>query len=194
MAGLTSPLPLELPRLLVATDGRAPISADLGRGVLLRDLDLATLVGAAEAADVSHGPALIVVDLDSVEGLEPDPAAVRFVIRRLGINAVMSRRAAAAARAAELGALGLLRIFAFDSTGLGRSLQGLPEHAGIGAVISPGPVLAHMSDAETARLPRPVFAYGLIDTPQLAQAALARADSVVVSADCEARIAASLGI
>ena len=131
-----------LPRLLIAAAGLEPpgLAAGSSVGVLLRDLDLVALVGAAEA-----GRELLAVDLDSVEGLDSDLAAVVFVVRRLGIGIVMTRRPALAAGAAELGALGLLHVFAFDSTGLGRSLEGHPRGRGVGTVVSPGPALGHLS-------------------------------------------------
>ena len=193
MAEPADHLGLSLPRLFVATDGRGPIVAPAAKhGLLVRDLDLATLLGVAEAADVTAGGPLLAVDLDSVEGLNPDAAGVRFVVRRLGIQVVVSRRLAAAARATELGALGMLRIFAFDSTGLARSLEGQPPHAQIGSVVSPGPVVGHISADDLARLPRPVVAYGLIASPELALALLRRVEAVVLSPECAAELPASL--
>jgi glycerol-3-phosphate responsive antiterminator len=176
-----------LPRVLVASNGRdLPGSPGPDTGILLRDLDLETL------ADVAGmGLPRIAVDMDSVAGLNTDASAVRFVTRRLGIGIVMSRRPAVATRVAELGGLALLRIFAFDSTGLGRSLDGHPHHAGIGTVISPGPVLAHLSAEDIDHLPRPLVAYGLVDTPARVLALLRRADAVVVSAGCAMELAAA---
>jgi glycerol-3-phosphate responsive antiterminator len=178
---------VSLPRVLVASNGRdLPGSPGPDTGVLLRDLDLETL------ADVAGmGMPRMAVDMDSVGGLNADASAVRFVTRRLGIGIVMSRRPAVVARVAELGCLALLRIFAFDSTGLGRSLDGHPRHEGIGTVISPGPVLAHLSAEDLDRLPRPLVAYGLVDTPARALALLRQADAVVISAECAMDLAAA---
>src|SRR5512146_3036330 len=92
------PLGPRLPRVLVATDGREqPVPAP-GIGLLLRDLDLGTLVAVADSLAAASS---LVVDLDSVEGLSTDGSAAAFVIRELGIDAVMTRRPAVAARAAE---------------------------------------------------------------------------------------------
>lgn len=170
-----------LPRVFVASDGREPVAlpASVEHGVLLRDLDLVTLVGAAEA-----GPGPIALDLDSVDGLNADGAAVRFVTRHLGIEIVMTRRAPLAALVAEAGGVGLVHAFAFDSTGLGRTLEGHPRQRRVGTVISPGPVLTHLSAADLARLPRPILAYGLIDTAERARRLLTIADSVAIGADC----------
>lgn len=178
-----------MPAVLVASDGRdVPGHAEGSLGILLRDLDLATLVGVAATARP-----MLAVDLDSVEGLSADAAGVAFVVRRLGIAIVMTRRPQLAARIAELGGLGLVRIFAFDSTGLGRSLDSHPSIERVGTVISPGPVLGHLTPADRARLPRPIVAYGLIDTPEQALELLGHADSVVVRPSCAAAIVAAGG-
>ena len=171
---------LSLPRLLVATDGREPLDLPegLSNATFLRDLDVATLAAIAGSARPPLG-----LDIDSVNGLNPDAAAVRFVMEELGIRVVLTRRPAIAARVAEAGGLALVHLFAFDSTGLSRSLDAHPGIAGAGTVISPGPVLAHLGEADVARLPRPVVAYGLIGTVELARTLLVRADALLFRAE-----------
>jgi glycerol-3-phosphate responsive antiterminator len=168
-----------LPRVLVATDGTTQVDLPpaLSSALLLRDLDLPTLVSVA----MSARPPLA-VDVDSVQGLNADAAAIRFVCDELGIGVVLTRRPAVAAAVAERGGLGLLHVFAFDSTGLERSLEAHPRRAGVGTMISPGAVLAHLLPGDLVRLPRPLVAYGLISTPELAVRLLTRADGVVVNA------------
>lgn len=170
-----------LPQVFVASSG--PVLLDgvghLEMGILIRDVDLATLAVMAEA-----GPGDLAVDLDSVEGLNADDAGLRFVAGRLGIRIVVTRRASLAAQAAEAGCLGLVHVFAFDSTGLNRALESHSRRDGVGTVISPGPVLAHLTADDLARLPRPIVADGLIDAPDRARRLLEIADSVVVGAEC----------
>lgn len=172
--------PVPLPRILVASDGKTPLDLDeaLARAVLLRDLDLATLVQVAEAACPP-----LALDIDSVEGLNADAAGARFVVVELRIAVVLTRRPAIASRVAEFGGLGLLRVLAFDSTGLERSIEGHASLPGVGTAISPGPVLAHLSMENIARLPRPVVAYGLIPTAEIARSLLRLADSVLLAPD-----------
>ena len=176
---------IRLPRLFVAGGGRdagsAPEPPDAG--LLLRDLDLPALIRSADGSR-----RVLAVDLDSVEGLNPDGSAVRFVTRQLGIEIVATRRPSVAADVVEQGGLALLRILAFDSTGLNRALDGQQHPPGIGSLVSPGPVVAHLSPVDLARLPRPLVAYGLIDTPARVRQLLAHADSVVVRPECAARI------
>jgi glycerol-3-phosphate responsive antiterminator len=178
-----------LPTVFVVGSGRDPLAGagDLEFGILLRDLDLMTLVVVAEA-----GPERIAVDLESVDGLRADDAAARFVVERLGIRIVMTRRPALAALVAETGGLGLVHVFAFDSTGLGRALESHPARPRVGTVISPGPVLSHLTAADLERLPRPLIADGLIDAPDRARRLLTVADSVVVSPDCALGLAAGM--
>ncbi len=174
---MTEPGQIRLPVVYVASDGRhdwEPPSA-LEAGLLLRDTDLPALIHQASQA----GPPLA-VDIDTVSGLDADQVAVAFVVQRLGIEVVLTRRPQLAAGAAALGGLGLLQVLAFDSTGLLHALVAHPRQARVGTAISPGLVLAHLLPEELSRLPRPILAYGLIHTPDAARSILARADSVVV--------------
>lgn len=166
-----------LPRVLVAEDGRHPVDLPPGldAGVLLRDTDLPIVVARCATATVP-----LALDIDAVRGLGTDEAAVAFVITRLGIEIVLTRRPATATAAAELGGLALLHVLAFDSTGLRRSLDGHPRRMGIGSVVSPGLVLSHMTPTELERIPRPILGYGLISEPADVAACLRLADGVVL--------------
>jgi glycerol-3-phosphate responsive antiterminator len=176
--------------VLVASDGHEVVVPPTGleTGVLLRDLDLMALVAAAGTASTT-----LAVDLDSVEGLNADVAAARFLAVELGVDVVITRRPAVASRVAALGRTALLHVFAFDSTGLARSLEGHPREPGIGTVLSPGPVLDHLPPAEVERLPRPLVAYGFVETAGQAWALLRCADSVVVRPGCALEMARSPG-
>ncbi len=173
-----------LPRVLVAVDGRglAELPPALAGAAFLRDLDLPSLVAVAH-----RGP--LAVDLDSVDGLAADAAAVRFVVVELGIQVVASRRPAVAEEVARRGGLGLVHVFAFDSTGVARALDGHPKVAGTGSLVSPGLVVAHMTADELTALPRPIVAYGLVEDAAVARRLLDEVDAVVVAPS----VAASLG-
>jgi glycerol-3-phosphate responsive antiterminator len=178
-----------LPPILVSSSGREPLvwAGAPEAGTLLRDLDLMTLVAVAEA-----GPEDIAVDLDTVDGLNADDAGARFVTERLGIRIVMTRRPALAALVGEAGCLGLVHVYAFDSTGLKKALEGHPTRSGVGTVISPGPVLAHLTADDLAHLPRPIVAYGLIDVPSRARQLLTIANSVVVGPELVSGLAGGI--
>jgi glycerol-3-phosphate responsive antiterminator len=178
-----------LPSILVASDGHHPVHAppDLDAGVLVRDTDLATLVHRA-ASDCPPQA----VDIDSVAGLGSDDYAVDFVTGRLAIPIVLTRRPQLAARVAARGNIGLLHVFAYDSTGLHRSLEGHPRSEGVGSVVTPGLVILHLREDELSAIPRPILAYGLIDEVEDARACLAVADAIVVRPGLAAKLAAEL--
>lgn len=175
---MVSPLAARLPRVLVASAGvdTADLPAPLSGAVFARDLDLVTLISLA----ASPRPP-IAVDIDAIQGLNPDAAAVRFVLDELAIRVVATHRPAIAAAVADRGGLALLHVFAFDSTGLARVLEARPHAAVVGTLVSPGPVLAHLLPADLERLPRPIVAYGLVATEALARTLLLRADAVILS-------------
>jgi glycerol-3-phosphate responsive antiterminator len=178
-----------LPSILVASDGHHAVHAPPGvdAGVLVRDTDLATLVHRA-GSDCPPDA----VDIDSVAGLGNDDYAVDFVTGRLAIPIVLTRRPQLAARAAERGHIGLLHVFAYDSTGIARSLEGHPRSHGVGSVVTPGLVILHLREDELAEIPKPILTYGLIDTVEDARACLAVADAIVVRPVLAAKLVAAL--
>jgi glycerol-3-phosphate responsive antiterminator len=180
---------LRLPSILIASDGHHAVHAppDVDCGVLVRDTDLSTLVHRA-ASDCAPQA----VDIDSIAGLGADDYAVDFVTGRLGIPIILTRRPQLAARAAERGQVGLLHVFAYDSTGLHRSLEGHPRTDGVGSVVTPGLVILHLREDELAAIPRPILAYGLIDDVEDARACLRIADAIVVRPGLAAKLAAEL--
>ena len=178
-----------LPSILVASDGHHAVHAPPGvdAGILVRDTDLATLVHRAGSDCPPQA-----VDIDSVAGLGIDDYAIDFITGRLAIPIVLTRRPQLAARAAGRGQIGLLHVFAYDSTGLGRSLEGHPRCEGVGSVVTPGLVILHLRDDELAAIPRPILAYGLIDTVEDARACLATVDAIVVRPALAAKVGAKL--
>jgi glycerol-3-phosphate responsive antiterminator len=177
-----------LPGVLIATDGHHAdhLPGSLDAGILIRDTDLA-----AFAHLVSGDCPPAAVDIDSIAGLGTDEDALRFVTGRLGVRIVLTRRPQVAARVAELGHVGLVHVFAYDSTGMTRSLEGHPRSKRVGSVLSPGLVIAHLRPDELARIPRPVVAYGLIDDVDDARTCAALADAIVVRPAVAAKLAAA---
>lgn len=173
----------------MASDGRHAVHAprEIDAGVLVRDTDLPTLihrVGSDCPPDA--------LDFDSVAGLGGDDAALEFVMSRLGIRIVLTRRPQLAMSVAEHGNLGLVHLYGYDSTGMTRSLESHPRTERVGSVLSPGLVIAHLRPDELDILPRPLLAYGLIDDLDGAQACLALADAIVVRPPLAAKLAAML--
>lgn len=163
-----------LPRVLLAARARPTAAPRSGEGLLLHDLGLGDLIWVAAGAAEP-----LAVDLDSVEGLEPDEAALRFLSERLGVAIVITKRPALARHALELGCVSLLRIYCLDSTGLERALEAHPGEP-VGTAISPGLMVRHLPPAQLRLLPRPLLAWGLLRTDREVKAALAAgADTAV---------------
>ena len=177
-----------LPRVLVADDGEP--GDGLGgfpMGIFQRDLDLVALISRATAVEVPWA-----VDADSIRGLHPDGAAAAFLVERLGARAVVSRRPAVVRAASAMGAIGLLAVHAFDSTGLRRIAASGPLPPGVGTLLSPGLVLPHLRTDELAMLPRPLVGHGLIVRPADALACLEQADAIVLRRDAARFLVMSL--
>ena len=178
----------DLPRVLVADDGTPHQRVDgIPTGVFLRDLDVEGLITRAATLEVPWA-----VDLDTIRGLKADEAAATFAVERLGARALVSRRPAVARTATALGAIGLVAVHAFDSTGLRRIAEAGPTPDGAGAILSPGLVLPRLHADELASLPRPLVAHGLIVHPADAVACLERADAIVVRPDAARYLGMSL--
>jgi glycerol-3-phosphate responsive antiterminator len=158
-------------------------------GAFLRDLDLTAFITRAMSLEVPWA-----VDLDTIRGLRADESATAFAVRRLGAKAVVSRRRTVVRAATRMGAVGLLAVQAFDSTGLRRIAEAEPEPDSPlgGAILSPGLVIPHLRADELAILPRPLVGHGLIVRPSDALACLERADAIVVRRDAARFLGMSL--
>jgi glycerol-3-phosphate responsive antiterminator len=165
-----------LPRVLLSGHDHAGQASPAGAGLLVHDVNLVELVRIS-----AHTVLPLAVDLDTVEGLAADETAVEFLRRRLGVAIVITKRAHLAARAPELGCLGLLHVHCLDSTGLERAMNTHPG-APVGTAVSPGLILTDLTHVQRRQLPRPLLAYGLLrGTEELDAALAAGADGVVVS-------------
>ena len=178
-----------LPRILVARDGSSPwrSPAGLDAGPLLRDTTLDLLAAGAESLDRAT------VDIDSVEGLNTDDAGCEFLVRVLGIRSVVTRRPGTAIRLAHLGVQALYHVHAVDSTAFESAVSKHPGLPGIGTVISPGLVALHFSEQQIERLPRPLVAWGFVNTADDTLKCLRGCDAIVVGDEAAERLA-GLGI
>jgi glycerol-3-phosphate responsive antiterminator len=165
-----------LPPVLLPVRDRLTRAPRADEGLLFHDLALTDLIRLSSAVELPQA-----VDLDSVEGMAADAAALAFLVGRLGIRIIVSRRPALIRRAAELGCVPLLHVHCLDSTGLERALQGHPGRP-VGTALSPGLILAHLPAWQRQTLPQPVLAYGLLRRPEEVAAAVeAGAAAVVLS-------------
>lgn len=154
---------------------------DLGyRQVLLERGSLLAMLGALAAA-ARQGIAIF-VNLDAVEGLAPDSAALAFLATDLGFSGVVSVKPHALRDASRFRLRTVQRIHAIDSTGLETGLNSIVSPAPYAIAISPAVALPLVMNAVRAETDVPVWGTGFVTTADEANAILAAGASVVSSA------------
>src|SRR5437763_11044039 len=110
---------------------------DLGyRQVLLERGSLLSIVG--PLAGAARQGVAIFVNLDAVEGLAPDSAALAFLATDLGFSGVLSVKPHLLQEASRFRLRTIQRIHALDSTGLETGLNSVGRPAPYAIAIAPG--------------------------------------------------------
>jgi glycerol uptake operon antiterminator len=155
---------------------------DLGyRQVLLERGSLLAMLGPLVAA-ARQGIAIF-VNLDAVEGLAPDAAALAFL--DLGFSGVVSVKSHALRDASRFRLRTVQRIHAIDSTGLETSLSSIVSPAPYAIAIAPAVALPQVMPAIRAVTAVPVWGTGFIGSAEQAKQILATGAAVVSSARVE---------
>jgi glycerol uptake operon antiterminator len=129
--------------------------------VMLNSADLASLSGMVE--DARSAGLLCMVHTEMVPGLANDAAAVSY-LRAIGVQGIMSTRAATVAAAQNAGLIAVQRIFCTDRRAVERSLTTI-EHVRPDLVeVSPAVALGAL-DAGTRKRFSPMLACGLVTEP-----------------------------
>jgi glycerol uptake operon antiterminator len=148
--------------------------------VLLRHCNLFELAGLLERAR-QHKLATY-VNIDSIDGIHPDSAGLRYLAQRLCITGVVSNHPRVLAIGKGFGLETIQRIFALDSTGLEAALESVDPPCIDLLDISPALVVPYIMAQFRALLPKPFIASGLIQTTEQVSTLLrAGARSVVVA-------------
>ncbi len=157
---------------------------DLGyRQLLVERGSLLTMVGPLAAA-ARQGVAIF-VNLDGVEGLAADSAALAFLATDLGFSGVVSVKPHLLRDASHFRLRTIQRIHALDSTGLETGLNSIGLPAPYAIAIAPAVAIAQVMPAVRASTKAPVWGTGFITTADQAAAILAAGASVVSSAQPE---------
>lgn len=157
---------------------------DLGyRQVLLERGSLLASLGPLAAA-ARQGIAIF-VNLDGVEGIAPDSAALAFLATDLGFSGVMSVRPHLLADASRFRLRTVQRIHAIDSTGLETGLGSIVAPGPYALAIAPGVALPLVIGAIRAVSAAPVWGTGYITSVEQADAVLAAGANVVSCARLE---------
>lgn len=157
---------------------------DLGyRQLLVERGSLLTMVGPLAAA-ARQGVAIF-VNLDGVEGLAADSAALAFLATDLGFSGVVSVKPHLLRDASRFRLRTIQRIHALDSTGLETGLNSIGLPAPYAIAIAPAVAIPQVMPAVRESTNAPVWGTGFITTADQAAAILAAGASVVSSAQPE---------
>jgi glycerol-3-phosphate responsive antiterminator len=154
---------------------------DLGyRQVLLERGNLLALVGPLAAA-AKQGIAIF-VNLDAVEGLANDSAALAFLATDLRFSGVVSVKPHALKDAGRFRLRTIQRIHAIDSTGLETGLKSIISPPPYAIAVAPAVALPVVMPAIRAVTNAPVWGTGFVVSPDQAEEILTAGASVVTSA------------
>jgi len=103
---------------------------------------------------------LIVLNIDSCEGLSQDKGAIEF-LAEIGISVLLSTRVSTIQKAAQCGLLTMQKVFVTDRSTWPRSLKAISQSAPNLVQIMPSPMLGYLSTEDKRRLP-PIVASGFI--------------------------------
>src|SRR5712692_12067245 len=153
---------------------------DIGyRQLLLERGSLLAMVGPLAAA-ARQGVAIF-VNLDAVEGLAADSAALAFLATDLGFSGVLSVKPHLLRDAGRFRLRTIQRIHALDSTGLETGLRTLASPAPQALAIAPALAIPHVVATVRAVTSVPLWGTGYVTTSEQAQRILAAGAEVVSS-------------
>jgi len=155
---------------------------DLGyRQLLVERGSLLAMLG--PLADAAHHGVAIFVNLDAVEGLAADSAALAFLATDLGFSGVLSVKPHLLRDASRFRLRTVQRIHAIDSTGLETGLNSLGLPAPYAIAIAPAVAIPQVMPTIRESTTVPVWGTGFITTTDQAAAVLAAGADVVSSAE-----------
>ena len=155
---------------------------DLGyRQLLVERGSLLAMVGPLAAA-ARQGVAIF-VNLDAVEGLAADSAALAFVATDLGFSGVLSVKPHILKDASHFRLRTIQRIHALDSTGLETGLNSVGRPPPYAIAIAPAVAIPEVMPIIRESTNVPVWGTGFITTSEQAAAVLAAGADVVASAE-----------
>lgn len=157
---------------------------DLGyRQVLIERGSLLAMVG--PLASAARQGIAIFVNLDAVEGLAPDSAALAFLATDLGFSGVLSVKPHLLRDASRFRLRTVQRIHALDSTGLQTGLNSIVSPAPYAIAIAPAVAVPQVMPTIRATTSAPIWGTGFISSAAQANDVLAAGAAVVSSARLE---------
>lgn len=153
---------------------------DLGyRQLLIERGSLLAMVG--PLASAARQGIAIFVNLDAVEGLAPDSAALAFLATDLGFSGVLSVKPHLLKDASRFRLRTVQRIHALDSTGLETGLNSIVSPPPYAIAVAPAVAIPQVMPAIRATTRTPIWGTGFIASVEQANAVLAAGADVVSS-------------
>lgn len=153
------------------------------RQVLLERGSVLAMVGALAAA-ARQGIAIF-VNLDGVEGLAPDSAALAFIATDLSFSGVLSVKPHLLRDARRFRLRTIQRIHALDSTGLETGLKSLLEPAPYAIAIAPAVAIPQVMSTVRGATSAAIWGTGFVSTLEQVETLLEAGASVISSAHPE---------
>lgn len=153
---------------------------DLGyRQLLLERGSLLAMVG--QLASAARQGIAIFVNLDAVEGLAPDSAALAFLATDLGLSGVLSVKSHLLRDASRFRLRTVQRIHALDSTGLETGLNSIVSPPPYAIAVAPAVAIPQVMSTIRAATTAPIWGTGFITSVEQANEVLAAGADVVSS-------------
>jgi glycerol uptake operon antiterminator len=153
---------------------------DLGyRQLLIERGSLLAMVG--PLASAARQGIAIFVNLDAVEGLAPDSAALAFLATDLGFSGVLSVKSHLLKDASRFRLRTVQRIHALDSTGLETGLSSIVSPPPYAIAIAPAVAIPQVMPVIRATTGTPIWGTGFITSVEQAHEVLAAGADVVSS-------------
>jgi len=157
---------------------------DLGyRQVLIERGSLLAMVG--PLAGAARQGIAIFVNLDAVEGLAPDSAALAFLATDLGLSGVLSVKPHLLRDASRFRLRTVQRIHALDSTGLQTGLNSIVSPPPFAIAVAPAVAIPQIMPSIRATTSTPIWGTGFITSAEQANEVLAAGADVVSSGRVE---------
>jgi glycerol uptake operon antiterminator len=153
---------------------------DLGyRQLLVERGSLLAMVG--PLASAARQGIAIFVNLDAVEGLAPDSAALAFLATDLGLSGVLSVKSHLLRDASRFRLRTVQRIHALDSTGLETGLNSIVSPPPYAIAVAPAVAIPQVMSTIRATTTAPIWGTGFITSVEQANEVLAAGADVVSS-------------
>jgi len=149
------------------------------RQLLVERGSLLAMVG--PLASAARQGIAIFVNLDAVEGLAPDSAALAFLATDLGLSGVLSVKSHLLRDASRFRLRTVQRIHALDSTGLETGLNSIVSPPPYAIAVAPAVAIPQVMSTIRATTTAPIWGTGFITTVEQANEVLAAGADVVSS-------------